>query len=130
MSMVKPFPTAPSLHICFYLDEAHVLMGILSGVMAARGLMTNPALYSGAAKCPWGAIERFLNYNMKSPLPYRFALHHISEMMTDMVPRRERTLMVDNCKTIVELIDWLDERYVLRRDGEEGFGERVELERK
>ena len=71
-----------------------------------------------------------MDYNMKFPLPYRFALHHVSEMMTEMVPRRERTAMIDACKTIVELVDWLDENYVLRREGEVGFGEGVELERR
>jgi len=102
----------------------------VDGVMAARGLITNPALFAGYNKTPWGAVERFLAYNMRSPLPYRFTLHHVSEMMESMVSRRERAQMIDNCKSIVELIDWLDQRFVLRRKGENEFGEYIEIERR
>lgn len=92
--------------------------------------MLNPALYAGYTTAPWGAVERFLDYNMTYPLPYRLALHHISEVMEHMLPRRERGLMIDTCKTIIELIDWLDDRFVLRRKGDTGFGESLELERR
>lgn len=102
----------------------------VDGVMAARGLMLNPALFANHQKTPWGAVERFLDYNMRSPLPYRLTLHHMSEMMEAMIPRRERAQMVDSCKTVIELIDWLDARFVLRRSGDQGFGECAEMERK
>lgn len=102
----------------------------VDGVMAARGLITNPALFAGYKKTPWGAVERFLDYNMRSPLPYRFTLHHISEMAEAMIPRRERAQMIDSCKNIVELIDWLDDRFVVRRRGQGSFGECLEMERK
>ena len=111
------------------LDRLVKATGV-DGAMAARGLMTNPALFAGYNKTPWGAVEKFLDYNMRSPLPYRSTLHHVSEMMESMVPRRERTQMIDNCKSIIELIDWLDRRFVLRRKGEEEFGERIEIERR
>ena len=91
--------------------------------------MTNPALFAGFEKTPWGAVERFIDYNMKYPLPYRLVLHHVSEMMEQMMNRRERSLMIESCDTIVDLIDWLDKRFVLRREAEEGFGEAVEAER-
>ena len=71
-----------------------------------------------------------MDYNMRSQLPLRFVLYHLSEMMELMIPRRERTQMTENCKTIIELIDWLDERYILRRPGDEGFGQAVEMERR
>lgn len=102
----------------------------VDGVMAARGLLNNPALFAGYKRTPWGAVERFLDYNMRSPLPYRFTLHHVSEMMEDMIPRKERAQMTDDCKSIVELVDWLDERFVLRRRGDAGFGESIAMERK
>ncbi|KAL7275661.1 tRNA dihydrouridine synthase [Rhizina undulata] len=97
------------------------------GVMAARGLLTNPALFAGHSKTPWGAVERFINYNMTNgPLPYRLALHHVSEMMEKMMTKRERAEMVDGCGSVVELVDWLDERFVVKREGDEGFGEGAE----
>ena len=92
--------------------------------------MSNPALFAGYKKAPWGAVERFMDYNMRYPIPYRLALHHVSEMMETMIPRRERTHMLDSCRSMIELIDWLDERFVLRRKGDDGFGDRIELERR
>ena len=102
----------------------------VDGVMAARGLMSNPALFANHQTTPWGAVERFLDYNMRSPLPYRLTLHHLSEMMEAMVSRRERAQMTDSCKTVIELIDWLDTRFVLRRRGDQGFGEGAGMERR
>lgn len=101
-----------------------------AGVMAARGLMVNPALFSGAVKTPWGAVERFLEYAMLYPVPFRLAQHHVNEMLDGMVTKRERAVMYDSATTIVEMLDWLDERFVVRRSGDEGFGQGVEIERR
>lgn len=134
VKLIKSIATAPVVlnGDIFSMGDVNRLVEAtgVDGVMAARGLTTNPALFAGYNKTPWGAVERFLDYNMRSPLPYRFALHHVSEMMESMVPRKERTQMIDNCKSIIELIDWLDERFVLRRRGEEEFGECITVERR
>ncbi|KAF8462995.1 hypothetical protein BDZ91DRAFT_683200 [Kalaharituber pfeilii] len=116
----------------FSMDDARrfVQETNVDGVMAARGLMANPALFSGAKKTPWGTVERFLAYNMRYPLPYKLALHHVAEMMERMIPRKERATMIDSCKSIIELIDWLDAQFILRREGEEDYGIRKEIERR
>lgn len=101
-----------------------------TGVMAARGLLTNPALFAGFDKTPWGAVERFLDYSMSHPIPFRLTQHHVSEMLDGQVPKKERNIMCETTTTIVEFIDWLDERFILRRPGEEGFGSTVEIERR
>jgi tRNA-dihydrouridine synthase 4 len=96
--------------------------------MAARGLLNNPALFAGYKTTPWGALERFMNYAMTYGLPYRLTLHHVGEMMEGMVTRKERARMLEQCGNVVQLLDWLDERYVLRRKGEEGFSESESLD--
>ena len=35
---------------------------------------------------------------------------------------------MNKLKSIAEVIDWLDERFVLRREGEEGYGESVSID--
>lgn len=35
---------------------------------------------------------------------------------------------MNELKSIVEAIDWLDERFVLKREGEEGYGENVSVD--
>jgi tRNA-dihydrouridine synthase 4 len=97
------------------------------GVMAARGLTTNPALFAGFSRCPWGAVERFIDYVMKYNIPFRLTQHHVSEMLEGMITKKERAKMNDATTNITELIDWLDERFVLRRRGEQGFGESVAI---
>ena len=98
--------------------------------MAARGLMSNPALFMGFARTPWGAVERFMDYVMDYPIPFRLAQHHVCEMLDGLLPKRERGKMYETVTTMVEMIDWLDDNFVLRREGDPGFGESVELERR
>ncbi|KAA8914304.1 hypothetical protein FN846DRAFT_897013 [Sphaerosporella brunnea] len=93
----------------------------VDGVMAARGLMTNPALFSGYKKTPWGAVERFMDYAVEYPIPFRLTQHHIFDMLDQVIPKKERVLMNETTNTLVEMIDWLDERFVLRRKGDPGF---------
>jgi tRNA-dihydrouridine synthase 4 len=98
--------------------------------MAARGLMTNPALFAGFQKTPWGAVERFMDYVMEFTIPFRLTQHHICEMLDGLVPKKERSQMYETVTTIVELVDWLDERFILRRKGDPHFGKSIDLERR
>jgi len=113
----------------FTLEDAYRIWketGV-DGVMAARGLTTNPALFAGFSRCPWGAVERFIDYVMEYNIPFRLTQHHVSEMLEGMITKKERAKMNDATTNITELIDWLDERFVLRRKGEQGFGESVAI---
>ncbi|TGZ81428.1 hypothetical protein EX30DRAFT_330994 [Ascodesmis nigricans] len=116
------FTLRDALHISSYTG--------VDGVMAARGLLTNPCLFAGFEKTPWGALERFLDYAFKMNVPFAVTVHHVGEMMEEMVTRKERARMVENCRNIVQLVEWLDERFVLKRKGEEGWSEGVDVPRK
>lgn len=98
--------------------------------MAARGLMVNPALFAGAPRTPWGAVERFLDYAMQYPVPFRIVQHHVCEMLDGILLKKERSVIHESTTTIVQMMDWLDERFVVRRKGDEGFGEMTEIERR
>lgn len=93
-------------------------------------MMTNPALFAGYNKTPWGAVERFLAYAMEFTIPYRLVQHHVADMLDGVIPKKERTLLNESTPDIVALLDWLDERFVVLRPGEEGFGEGVEVVRR
>ncbi len=47
----------------------------LAGLMSARALLCNPALYAGHTACPWSAVESFLNHAARCPLPFKLVLH-------------------------------------------------------
>ncbi|CAZ79866.1 unnamed protein product [Tuber melanosporum] len=101
----------------FSLGDAERIVGItgVDGVMAARGLMENPALFAGFKKTPWGAVERFLHYNANyGPLPYQLALHNVGEMLRDMMTKKERAEMTRNSGSIVEILNWLKQRGIGR----------------
>lgn len=48
----------------------------LRGLMSARALLANPALFAGYETCPWEAVEEFMNRVAKVPLPFPLVQHH------------------------------------------------------
>ncbi|KAI9693579.1 MAG: hypothetical protein M1820_009145 [Bogoriella megaspora] len=76
------------------------------GVMAARGLMENPALFAGYLHTPIEAVEKFMQYAVRSPLPHKLLLHHLSEMTGNLLSKKQRVQMLENRDTLA-LIDWL-----------------------
>lgn len=85
----------------------------VEGVMAARGLLENPALFAGFERTPVEAVDRFMRYAVKSGLKFELIVHHVVEMMGQMANKRERKGIVA-CRDTVELTDWLDARLKLR----------------
>lgn len=109
----------------FSLADAHQHAEELGvdGVMSARGLLENPALFKGYETCPWEAVEYFMNKVVKEPVPFKLVVHHLSEMCgTDRSVGREGALLgkeerrgLMGCGSMVELMDWLDEARGVRR---------------
>ena len=98
----------------------------LAGLMSARALLANPALYAGHPACPWPAVEAFLRHAARAPLPLKLVQHHLSEMCGPgmgpdkraLLTRQERAGMMA-CGNMVDLVDFLEgRRGVRRRDGE------------
>jgi len=90
------------------------------GVMAARGLLRNPALFKGFERCPWEAVEVFLNKVVKAPIPFKLVVHHLGEMCNGqggevgLLGKEERAGLMA-CGSMVELIDFFDEVREVRR---------------
>ncbi|SPQ18320.1 458479c7-e5c7-4cfe-a7cc-362f2e89e3e8 [Thermothielavioides terrestris] len=88
----------------------------LAGLMSARALLCNPALYAGAPTCPWGAVSTFLSNAARSALPFKLVLHHASEMLGPgmgpdkraLLSKGERAAMMARCGNMLDLIDFLD----------------------
>lgn len=116
----------------FTLEDAHRISGFTGavGVMAGRGLLLNPALFAGFAKTPWGAVERWLELCARENVKFEIVLWQLGEMLDGLVRKKERSRMGEECRSWVQLLEWLDERFVVRRSGEDGFGMGVEVERR
>ena len=67
----------------FTLADAtsHAAQTGVDGVMSARGILQNPALFAKHENCPWEAVEMFLNKVVKAPIPFKLVVHHLSEMV-------------------------------------------------
>lgn len=97
----------------------------LAGLMSARAILANPALYAGYDACPWAAVETFLNKVVRAPLPHKLVLHHLSEMCAPgmgpnknaLLSKAERAEMMA-CGNMVDLMDFLDGKRGVRREGE------------
>lgn len=92
----------------------------LRGLMSARALLANPALFAGHETCPWEAVDVFLDKVAKAPLPLKLAIHHLGEMTgpgygpdkKSLLSKKERMRLVE-CSNWVDVLDTLEE---LRRD--------------
>lgn len=112
---------------CFSLKDAYDIAeqtGV-DGVMAVRGILANPGLFAGHENTPWSAIELFWDLATSYGLPFRITQHHLAQMLDKVIPRKMmRQLNEQN--SLVDLIDWFDSNFILRRRGESGFGTLVE----
>ena len=90
----------------------------VDGVMAARGLLENPALFAGFGVTPVECVRVFVGFAVRCPIPFQLVLHHVCDMtgkMEGMGKREKRGLM--ECRDLIELVEWVD--------GKWGLGERV-----
>ena len=84
------------------------------GVMAARGILENPALFTGSDTTPAECVHKFLECAVRYPIPYPLVLHHVSEMtgrMPGMTKREKKRLM--ECRDLVDLIDYAEDEWRL-----------------
>ncbi|CAI4047055.1 tRNA dihydrouridine synthase SKDI_12G4300 [Saccharomyces kudriavzevii IFO 1802] len=99
-----------------------------SGVMAVRGLLSNPALFAGYDTCPWGCIEKFWYWALEfGGLPFQLTQHHLYCMFESMQLRKPLLKEMMNLKNYACLIGWFDKTFDFKRFGEVGYGEAVEI---
>ena len=112
---------------CFTLTDFQKIVDYtgVDGVMSARGVLANPALFTGLDKTPWSAVEMFLHLVTAYGLPYKLAQYHLAKLMEDVIPRKY-VKAINEKKNMVDIIDYLDEHFDLKRKGYKGFPTRIE----
>lgn len=112
---------------CFSVEDAQNIADLtgVDGVMSARGALANPAMFAGYNKTPWMAIERFWDLATSYGLPFRIIQHHLSQML-DGVVSRKLVKEMNESGSLVEMIDWFDSHFVLKRKGDDGFATAVD----
>ncbi|KAI0204762.1 dihydrouridine synthase 4-like protein [Astrocystis sublimbata] len=89
----------------------------LAGLMSARALLTNPALFAGHATCTWESVDVFMNNVARAPLPLKIGVHHLAEMCgagfgldrsSALLSKAER-IRLNEMATWLDVIDFMDE---------------------
>lgn len=82
------------------------------GVMAARGIMENPAMFRDLDKSNSRCVRDFLAWVIKCPIPLPLVLHHISEITSGMpeMRKKEKKVLME-CADLLDLIDFVDEQW-------------------
>ncbi len=91
-----------------------VAMTGVDGVMAARGILENPALFAGHGSAPAECVRRFLKHAVRYPMPFQLVLHHFAELTVRMpeVTKKERRRLMD-CRDLIDLIDFVEDKWRL-----------------
>ncbi|CAJ2512938.1 Uu.00g010570.m01.CDS01 [Anthostomella pinea] len=89
----------------------------LAGLMSARALLANPALFAGYESTPWEAVDLFMNNVARAPLHLKLGIHHLSEMCSAgfgpdrgaaLLSKKERARLMEFTNWI-DVIDFIDE---------------------
>jgi tRNA-dihydrouridine synthase 4 len=86
----------------------------VDGVMAARGILENPALFAGFKRTPDECVRAFVGFAVRYPIPFALVLHHVSEMSGKLGKKEKKKLM--ECRDMIDLIDFVEEKCGLNHD--------------
>ncbi|KAI0125577.1 tRNA-dihydrouridine synthase 4 [Xylariales sp. AK1849] len=114
----RPTFTTSALSSCELLEQPipRPHLPHLAGLMSARALLANPALFAGHETCPWEAVDVFLGKVAKAPLPLKLGVHHLTEMTGPgygadkkaLLSKKERARLTD-CGNWIDVLDCLEE---------------------
>jgi len=104
-------PVVANGDICTLEDAQRVkrLTGV-DGVMAARGMLENPAMYSGAITTPASCISDWINIAMDIGTPFSTFHHHLIYMLEKTLSRSERKYF-NSLTSTPAVIDILEDKY-------------------
>ncbi|KAK7942936.1 tRNA-dihydrouridine(20a/20b) synthase -like, partial [Apiospora aurea] len=88
----------------------------LAGLMSARALLANPALFAGYETCPWEVVDVFLTNLARAPLTLKSSVHHLTEMLGPgygpdkraLIGKRDREKLT-KCGNWIDVLDCLKE---------------------
>ena len=79
----------------------------VDGVMAARGLLENPALFAGYSETPKECVESWLRISLETGNQFTYFHHHLSYMIERLLSRHERKFFnsLNSTSTVIEYLD-------------------------
>ncbi|KAF0427428.1 tRNA-dihydrouridine synthase [Gigaspora margarita] len=101
----------------FSLEDANILCENtkVDGVMTARGILKNPALFAGYESTPWECVDRFIKLSLGLGTTHYIFHHHLMYMFEDFMSNAERKTF-NTLTSIPAIVDYLGEHYGLQVD--------------
>ncbi|XP_053691400.1 tRNA-dihydrouridine(20a/20b) synthase [NAD(P)+]-like [Sabethes cyaneus] len=86
------------------------------GVMAARGILSNPALFAGCEKTPLECIQRWLSIATEADtnITYQAMHHHLTFMAESLLTRQQRIVFNNLTKDKQRVLDFFREEFDLK----------------
>ncbi|CAG8841199.1 12409_t:CDS:2, partial [Gigaspora margarita] len=99
----------------FSLEDANILCENtkVDGVMTARGILKNPALFAGCESTPWECVDRFIKLSLGLGTTHYIFHHHLMYMFEDFMSNAERKTF-NTLTSIPAIVDYLGEHYGLQ----------------
>ena len=92
-----------------------------AGVMSARGMLSNPALFAGFNKTPLSCVQDWINISQDLQTPFNCFHHHLVFMLEQTLPKSKRCSF-NKLRTWTEVLDFLEsELGLLYQKGQSGF---------
>jgi len=92
--------------------EVRAATGV-DGVMCARGMLENPAMFAGFDSTPAECVSRWLRIALDTGTPFTCFHHHLIYMCEKSFPRAERKVF-NTLGSTAAVLDFLDRRYDIR----------------
>ncbi|KAF0981833.1 hypothetical protein FDP41_011694 [Naegleria fowleri] len=114
--IVKQALQIPVMHNgdVFTLKDANYLASYTGcdGIMSARGLLSNPALFSGFNQVPFECIERYLQISIQiGGIPFQLLHHHVMFMLYSHHQfLSNEVIEFSKCGSIAAILDFFENR--------------------
>ncbi|KAG1680892.1 tRNA-dihydrouridine(20a/20b) synthase [NAD(P)+]-like [Nymphon striatum] len=95
------------------VDKVHKLTGV-NGVMAARGMLENPAMFAGYSHTPACCVQDWLRIALEHGTPFTCLHHHLIFMLDKVMSKSERKIF-NVLSSTASVIDYLQENYDIKR---------------
>ena len=85
----------------------------VNGVMAARGILQNPAMYDGFTSTPVQCVQDWVDISLRCGLTFTCFHHHLMYMLEKVMAKTERRVF-NTLTSIPAVLDFLNEHYGIR----------------
>ncbi|XP_070557671.1 tRNA-dihydrouridine(20a/20b) synthase [NAD(P)+]-like [Ptychodera flava] len=85
----------------------------VNGVMAARGILQNPAMYAGYEHTPVKCIQDWVDIALETGTPFQCFHHHLIQMMDHVTCKADKRIF-NTLTSVPAILDYLSDNYGIK----------------